>query len=78
MSTLDIDSMRVLTLIAKCGGITRAAKRLNLSHFAVSRKMKRLERKINRSLFARTDGKFNLSADGEKLLEPIKTELVTR
>jgi len=69
MSALDIDSMRALTVIAESGGITRAAKRLNLSQSAVSHKMKRLERKLNRSLFARADGKLNLSADGEKLLD---------
>jgi DNA-binding transcriptional LysR family regulator len=69
MSTLDIDSMRALTAIAEFGGITRAAKRLNLSQSAVSHKMKRLEQKLNRSLFARIDGKMNLSADGEKLLD---------
>jgi DNA-binding transcriptional LysR family regulator len=69
MSALDIDSMRALTAIAESGGITRAAKRLNLSQSAVSHKMKRLERKLNRSLFARVDGKLNLSADGEKLLD---------
>jgi DNA-binding transcriptional LysR family regulator len=69
MSPLDIDSMRALTAIAESGGITRAAKRLNLSQSAVSHKMKRLEHKLNRSLFARADGKLNLSADGEKLLD---------
>ena len=69
MSTLDIDSMRALTVIAETGGITRAAKRLNLSQSAVSHKMKRLEKKLNRSLFARTEGKIRLSTDGEKLLD---------
>ena len=61
--------MRALTVIAESGGITRAAKRLNLSQSAVSHKMKRLEQKLNRSLFARTDGKLGLSPDGEKLLD---------
>jgi len=69
MSTLDIDSMRALTVIAESGGITRAAKRLNLSQSAVSHKMKRLEGKLNRILFARSDGKLVFSADGEKLLD---------
>ena len=69
MSTLDIDSMRALTVIAESGGITRAAQRLNLSQSAVSHKMKRLEGKLNRSLFARSDGKLVFSADGEKLLD---------
>ncbi len=69
MPTLDIDSMRALTVIAESGGITRAAKRLNLSQSAVSHKMKRLESKLNRSLFARVDGRLSLSTDGEKLLD---------
>jgi DNA-binding transcriptional LysR family regulator len=69
MATLDIDSMRALTVIAESGGITRAAKRLNLSQSAVSHKMKRLEGKLNRILFARSDGKLVFSADGEKLLD---------
>ena len=69
MSTLDIDSMRALTLIAETGGITRAAKKLNLSQSAVSHKMKRLERRLNRNLFARIDGRLSFSSDGEKLLE---------
>ena len=67
--SLDIDSMRALTTIADSGGVTRAAKKLNLSQSAVSHKMKRLEQKINRSLFSRIEGKFVLSADGEKLLD---------
>jgi len=66
---LDIDSMRALITIAESGGITRAATRLNLSQSAVSHKMKRLEAKINRSLFSRVDGKLGFSADGEKLLD---------
>ena len=69
MSTLDIDSMRALATIAESGGITRAAQRLNLSQSAVSHKMKRLEGRLNRSLFTRSGGKLTLSADGEKLLD---------
>lgn len=69
MLTLDIDSMRALTMIAESGGVTRAAKRLNLSQSAVSHKIKRLESRLNRSLFRRVDGKLVFSADGEKLLD---------
>jgi DNA-binding transcriptional LysR family regulator len=69
MSTLDIDSMRALTVIAESGGITRAARRLNLSQSAVSHKMKRLEHRLNRSLFTRVDGKLVFSSDGDKLLD---------
>jgi DNA-binding transcriptional LysR family regulator len=68
MSLLDIDSMRALTVIAETGGITRAAQKLNLSQSAVSHKIKRLERRLNRNLFFRSGGRMNLSHDGEKLL----------
>ncbi|MFT5220970.1 MAG: molybdate transport repressor ModE-like protein [Gammaproteobacteria bacterium] len=66
---LDIDSMRALCTIAECGGITRAAKKLNLSQSAVSHKVKRLEQRLNRKLLGRSDGKLVLSADGDKLLD---------
>jgi len=69
MSKFDIESMRALTVIAETGGITRAAKKLNLSQSAVSHKVKRLERSLNRSLFSRVDGKLGFSRDGEKLLD---------
>jgi len=67
--TLDIDSMRALTVIAETGGITRAAKKLNLSQSAVSHKMKRLEQRLNCSLFKRSEGRLVMSAEGEKLLD---------
>ena len=69
MSKLDIESMRALTAIAETGGITRAAQRLNLSQSAVSHKVKRLEKRLDRNLFMRVDGKLQFSRDGEKLLE---------
>ncbi len=69
MSKLDIESMRALTVIAETGGITRAAKKLNLSQSAVSHKVKRLERSLNRSLLSRIDGKLGFSRDGDKLLD---------
>lgn len=67
-ANLDIDSMRALVTIAETGGITRAGKKLHLSQSAVSHKMKRLEQRLNRTLFTRQDGKLGFSADGEKLL----------
>ncbi len=61
--------MRALSAIAETGGVTRAAKKLNLSQSAVSHKMKRLEQRLDRSLFARVDGRISLNQDGEKLLD---------
>lgn len=69
MPEFDIETMRALTAIADIGGITRAAKKLNLSQSAISHKMKRLENSLKRNLFSRIDGKINFSRDGEKLLD---------
>lgn len=69
MSKFDIETMRALTAIADTGGITRAAKKLNLSQSAISHKMKRLENSLKRNLFSRIDGKISFSRDGEKLLD---------
>lgn len=68
-SLLDIDSMRALCAIAETGGVTRAATKLNLSQSAVSHKIKRLEQRLNRSLFSRVEGRSRLNAEGEKLLD---------
>ena len=69
MSVLDIDTLRALLAIAETGGITRAAKKLNLSQSAVSHKMKRLEGRLGRGLFSRVDGRLGLNRDGERLLD---------
>ena len=69
MSALDIDSLRALVAIAETGGITRAAKKLNLSQSAVSHKMKRLEGRLGRGLFTRVDGRLAPNRDGERLLD---------
>lgn len=68
MITLDIDAMRTLIAIAETGGITSAAEQLNLSQSAVSHKMKRLENRLSRNLFFRSNGRLKFSYDGEKLL----------
>lgn len=56
-------------IVAEVGGVTRAAKALNLTQSAVSHKIKRLEEKIGRPLFARSGGEFRPTADGYQLLE---------
>ena len=65
----DIDTMRALTTIAETGGVTPAARKLNLSQSAVSHKIKRLEQRLNRNLFTRVDGKLRFNRDGERLLD---------
>ena len=66
---LDTESLRAVIVVADLGGVTRAAQALNLTQSAVSHKIKRLEEKIGRPLFARSGRQFNLTVDGQQLLE---------
>jgi DNA-binding transcriptional LysR family regulator len=65
---LDIESLRAVRAVAATGNVTRAAVRLNLTQSAVSHKIKRLEERIGRPIFTRTDGSLGPTEDGERLL----------
>jgi DNA-binding transcriptional LysR family regulator len=65
---LDIESLRAVRAVANTGSVTRAAVKLNLTQSAVSHKIKRLEERIGRPIFMRTDGGFGVTQDGAQLL----------
>jgi len=65
---LDIESLRALKAVASTGSVTRAAVKLNLTQSAVSHKIKRLEERIGRPVFARSDGSLGVTEDGAHLL----------
>ena len=69
MSTLDIDTMRALTAIAESGGITRAAKRLNLSQSALSVQIRKLEARLGQDLFERRGRQLHLTEAGRIALD---------
>jgi molybdate transport repressor ModE-like protein len=65
---LDIESLRAMKAVASTGSVTRAAVKLNLTQSAVSHKIKRLEERIGRPVFVRTDGSLGVTEDGARLL----------
>ncbi|NCF26030.1 MAG: LysR family transcriptional regulator [Gammaproteobacteria bacterium] len=65
---LDIESLRAMKAVATAGSVTRAAVKLNLTQSAVSHKIKRLEERIGRPIFLRTDGSLIITEDGAHLL----------
>lgn len=65
---LDIESLRAMKAVAAAGSVTRAAAKLNLTQSAVSHKIKRLEERIGRPIFARSDGSLGVTEDGAHLL----------
>ena len=64
---LEIDALRALRAIRRHGGVTRAAKELNLSQSAVSHKIKRLEAALDCPLLARQAGGPLFTEAGERL-----------
>ncbi|MEM0907208.1 MAG: LysR family transcriptional regulator [Pseudomonadota bacterium] len=66
--TLDLGALRSFVEIADAGGVTRAAKRLNLTQSAVSMQLKRLELALGQPLFDRDKRTMTLTTHGEELM----------
>ena len=67
--TADWNDLRVFLTLAREGSLTAAARRLEVSHPTVARRIKALEDNIGARLFDRLPDKFALTAAGEGLLE---------
>jgi DNA-binding transcriptional LysR family regulator len=67
--TADWNDLRVFLTLAREGSLTAAARRLEVSHPTVARRIKALEDDIGARLFYRLPDKFALTAAGEGLLE---------
>lgn len=65
---LDIESLRTFKAVLELGGVTRAAKSLNLSQSAVSHKLARLEERIGRPILIKGENGFTPTSDGQGLL----------
>lgn len=55
--------------VAKCGGFTQAAEKLNLSKSQLSKQVATLETVLRAQLFHRTTRKINLTEEGKHLLQ---------
>src|SRR5262245_64942943 len=62
------DDLRVFLTLAREGNLTAAAKRLEVSHPTVARRIKSLEDAIGARLFDRLPDRFVLTGAGEELL----------
>ncbi|SDQ77612.1 LysR family transcriptional regulator [Pseudovibrio sp. Tun.PSC04-5.I4] len=65
---LDLDSLKTLVMIADAGSFTRAAEKLDKTQSAVSMQMRRMEDKLERTIFRREGRHSKLTEDGELLL----------
>jgi len=64
----DWDDLRVFLTLATEGRLTAAARRLDVSHPTIARRIKSLEDAIGARLFDRLPDRFVLTAAGEELL----------
>lgn len=64
---LEIDALRALRAIGTSGGVTNAAKQMNISQSAVSHKIKRLENALDCTLLARRSGGPLFTDEGRRL-----------
>ncbi len=68
MRNIDIDSLEIFKAVVDCGGITKAAMRLNRVQSNITTRVKNLEERLQVSLFHREGGKLVLTAEGQLLL----------
>lgn len=64
----DWDDLRVFLTLAREGSLTAAAKKLDVSHPTIARRVKSLEEEIGARLFDRLPDRFVITSAGEELL----------
>ena len=68
MRNIDTALLRSFVVVAETGGMTAAARQLNLTQAAVSQQIKRLEELLQCRLFERDRREFAITAAGERLM----------
>src|SRR4029079_18895249 len=70
------DDLRIFLAVAREGSISGAAKRINVQHSTVSRRIKALEQQLGTRLIERKASGYELTSAGEELkLAAIKMEV---
>ena len=76
MDRLPLNALRAFALVLERGGVRAAARELEISHSAVSRHLKELERWLGVTLLERRDsGGLRASAQGQLLAEASRSAL---
>lgn len=68
----DWDNLRLFLAVARAGGLGRAAERTGKSAPTLGRRMIELERNLGRELFLRKPRGYDLTEDGQALLEQVE------
>lgn len=65
----SLNALRAFEAMARCGGATRAAVELNVTHSAISRQVKALEAALGARLFEGPRHDLKLTAEGRMLMQ---------
>jgi DNA-binding transcriptional LysR family regulator len=69
---MNWDDLRHVLAVSRAGSLARAAKALHVDHTTVGRRVEAAEAALGVRLFTRTTTGFVLTADGERLVEPMR------
>jgi DNA-binding transcriptional LysR family regulator len=69
----DWDDLRVFLTLAREGSLTSAARKLDVSHPTIARRVKALETSIGARLFDRLPDRFVITPAGEELLTDVQS-----
>jgi DNA-binding transcriptional LysR family regulator len=69
---MDWDDLRIFLMLVREGNLSAAARRLDVSHPTVARRIKGLEEALGARLFDRLPDRFALTAAGEELLADVE------
>src|SRR5919108_3737584 len=72
---LEIRHLKLVAAIAETSSVTRAGNRLHLTQSALSHQLRDAEEQLGVALFDRANGKMNVTAGGERLLQRARTVL---
>lgn len=75
MKHLNLNALRVFATSGRLGNFQRAAEELNISHGAVSQRIKQLERDLGIILFERMPRGVSLTPKGEKFCKAVEEAL---
>jgi LysR family glycine cleavage system transcriptional activator len=70
-----LETFRFFEAAARHSSFTRAAEELHVTHGAVSQRIKRLEEHLGMSLFLRRGRRMQLTGEGRRLLERVRTAI---
>ena len=77
MKNLNLNSLRVFAAAARHGNFLRAGEELNISHGAVSQRIKQLEIDLGASLFERKPRGVELTQAGRNYYQAVETAMST-